>query len=108
MADDYEIGFHSSYGQPSSVYLHFRTLPNTKAKFAMAMVERLALIAAEGDGEDSAGRQKLRRLDAKEIANIACDISDSLFDEFATREWLITIPPLEEVRERAREERDRN
>lgn len=66
--------------------------PNEPARIATEMASRLALVAAIPDGEDSAGRQKLRLPTAEEAATRACDLAAALWDEFSRRDWLLELP----------------
>ena len=69
----------------------------TKALYSVAvmateMSTRLALIACEDDGEDSAGRQKLRLSTPEEVASRSCAIAAALWAQFEQREWLFDLP----------------
>ena len=64
----------------------------TVARLATDMAARFALVAALPDGEDSAGRQKLRMATPDELASRACGIAHSLWVEFENRGWLFDIP----------------
>lgn len=99
----------AKYGEGlDRAYPHPRFLPDPRASFAMQIIERWALVAAEADGEDSAGRAKPRRLDPAEVVRIACEISDGAYAEFERREWLVEVPTYEEIQERAKEQEDKN
>jgi len=74
------------------VHFHTSHHPDAKAQFAMSLMEK-ALIAAAENGEDSAGRAKLRALTAAEVALKACDIAEAAFYEFHSRGWMVIIPP---------------
>ena len=63
-----------------------------RADLAKHIVERWALVAAIPDGEDSAGRQKLRLPDPLELAKRACDIAEETWTEFESRGWVLRIP----------------
>ena len=64
---------------------------NQQARFAMQLIERLAL-GAEIDGEDRAGRSKARPLTEKEIVSKACELADLAFKEFRASDWILDIP----------------
>lgn len=83
-------------------------IPDERMHFAMAIIEKHALIAGESDGEDSAGRHKMRRAEAAEIVTVACDISEKAFAEFERRGWRQPMPSLEELEEMARDNKARN
>ena len=65
---------------------------NAVGRLAATIAERFALVAAMPDGEDSAGRQKLRLPTAEECAVRSCDLAASLWAEFDRRGWLYPIP----------------
>jgi hypothetical protein len=46
----------------------------------------------EVDGEDSAGRMKLRLMTPAEVAFRACDIADAAMSEMEARGWLLDLP----------------
>ena len=64
---------------------HFLKRADARATFAMQCIERWAMVAAQPDGEDSAGRAKLRRLTAIEIVNHACECTAAAFAQFEER-----------------------
>ena len=73
---------------------HELKVPDLRAAFAMQCIERWAMVAGQPDGEDSAGRAKLRRLTANEVAAHACDCTEKAFAEFQNRGWLLEVPLL--------------
>jgi hypothetical protein len=56
--------------------------------FAMEILKSHPLITAVPDGEDSAGRQKLRSQESKEVVAKAVEISEALFEEAEKRGWI--------------------
>ena len=78
-----------------------------EARFAMACIERWGMVAGEIDGEDSAGRSKLRRLSVEEVVTGACDTAHRAYEEFEKRGWLIPLPGYEEIRAEAEERAQR-
>lgn len=62
------------------------------AQMATDMATRWGLVAALPDGEDSAGRQKIRAQEPGELAKAACDTAAALWKEFEARDWLVAIP----------------
>lgn len=80
------------YGERPGIMTHDTQSVDVRAKMAAAFVERWALVAGEPDGEDSAGRQKLRTMTAEELAGKACKVVDALFSEFESRGWI--LPPV--------------
>ena len=87
-----EVIVRKSYRGGTEVSLASTITPNSIARLASAMAERFALVAAMPDGEDSAGRQKLRLPTAEECAVRSCDLAQALWGEFSRRDWLITLP----------------
>lgn len=75
----------------------------TVARLAASMAERWGMVAATPDGEDSAGRQKLRSLEPDELAERACLTAQALWSRFESLGWLVPIP---EPRLRKLEEKD--
>ena len=75
--------------------INMRTIVNLEAKFAEEIMIRLSLISAKENGEDSAGRQKLRTLTDEEVVQRACNIAELAYREFEKRDWLIDVPSVE-------------
>ena len=102
---------HDKYStdQPEMALLAKQALAE-EARFALACIERWAMVAGELDGEDSAGRSKLRRMTPDELVRHACDSTQIAFSEFETRGWVRSLPNYEEVKqlaeERAQQEAD--
>jgi len=48
------------YGERKAIIVHQTELLEDEAKLAMTMIEKWGMVMAIPDGEDSAGRQKLR------------------------------------------------
>lgn len=69
------------------------------ARLAATLIERWGLVAAEVEGEDSAGRAKIRRLTPDELVRDACNTAEAAWDEFEKRGWLLDIPlPVKSVK----------
>lgn len=64
----------------------------SEAEMAARMIERWGCVAAESDGEDSAGRQKFKLTDSHDLVIRACNISEIMFKEFTERGWTIDVP----------------
>lgn len=84
-------------GAPIQILNHARYVNDHRAVLAVAFVDKWAMVAGETDGEDSAGRQKLRRLTPDELAAHACDTVEALEKEFAARGWKFDQPSLDEL-----------
>ena len=65
---------------------------NFEARFAMVLMEKWGMVNAEPDGEDSAGRARLRPATPKEVVNRACELSSLAMDEFRARDWIVDLP----------------
>ena len=103
--DEFELYFSRDEDRHNRPHMmvHARQMPSRRAEFAMRMMEKFGLLLGEEVGEDSGGRQKCRRLSAKECASLACDTSDKLFNEMEAREWFTVVPSLEEMEETIKE-----
>ena len=73
------------------IMVHNSVAANNRAAFAMRIMERLALIAAEDDGEDSAGRSKRRRSSPDEIVAFSCGLAARAFEQFEQNGWLFNV-----------------
>lgn len=62
------------------------------ARIAMDLAKHLSMVAATPDGEDTAGRQKLRLLSPEEVGARACEIARELVNQFEERGWLTQLP----------------
>ena len=87
-----EVVVRKSYRGGTEVTVVTTVSPNAVGRLAASIAERFALVAAMPDGEDSAGRQKLRLPTAEECAARSCDLAASLWAEFDKRGWLYQIP----------------
>ena len=87
---EYLGGDKKSWGYIGMV--HKSQIPNLKATLALSMVERWGPVAGMPDGEDSAGRQKLRIQNVDELVDRACSTADMLVNAFKTRNWLLNVP----------------
>ena len=85
------------HGFPVEVGLHERYKLDGRARFAAACIERWGLVVAEDNGEDSAGRAKVRRATPEEVVDAACDCAERAFTAFAERGWLVPVPSIESM-----------
>jgi hypothetical protein len=98
----------STYREVPVVTIHSTEQPIAEARYAMQLAERFALIAGEDNGEDSAGRQKLRLATPDEVVQRACNIAHLMFTEIRDRNWMLPVEAwdvIQEVFESKREER---
>lgn len=103
-----EIAAGQHYGGWPQAVIHNNFEPDQRGRFAMALIERWGLVMGEPDGEDSAGRSKLRLMDAKDVVDRAIETAKLAYEKMERDGMLVEMPSLEELRDMAREERDRN
>lgn len=73
---------------------HAKGFPNYTAKLAEQIVNHCAMVTGQVDGEDTAGRQKLKLMDPADVAKRACDIAENMVAIFEARGWIVEFPPL--------------
>ena len=73
-----------------------KSIPNNRAVFATELIIRNGLNVGEQDGEDSAGRSKIKPMNEEEVVKRACKIADLTFSEFENRGWLTKLPNIPE------------
>lgn len=87
-------------------------VPDVVGRLAIEFAERFALVAGIPDGEDSAGRSKLRLGTPEEVVTRACDLAEETWKQLRARGHTLTIPvpkpgksyeDIEREREAARE-----
>lgn len=78
-------------------FVHARKLTLPRAEFALKLVERWGMVMAEVDGEDSAGRAKLRTLTADEVVSRAVAAADAVYAEIERRGWMVDLPSYADV-----------
>ena len=62
------------------------------AGLAVEMASRWGMVAAQPDGEDSNGRQKLRCLSPNEIVSKAINTAEMLYEELSAKGLIAEIP----------------
>jgi hypothetical protein len=77
--------------------LHDTEVPTREAQLAMELVGRWGTVAGVPDGEDAAGRAKLRLMTPEELAIRACHSAEMLFGEMRRRGWIIQAPDISEL-----------
>jgi hypothetical protein len=88
------------------VTIHPREGLTVEADYAVRLAERFALIMAEDDGEDSAGRQKLRLATPEEVVERACNIAELMFTALRYRDWTLTIDDYKTIVERLAKQKE--
>jgi hypothetical protein len=76
--------------------IHDDEIHTAEARLAVTILGTIALAAAEPDGEDGMGRQKLKLLTPEAAAQRACDLAAQMFAEFRKRGWIVKGPSAEE------------
>ena len=71
---------------------HERVHADCRARMAGALIQRWGMVAAITDGEDSAGRSKLRLMTVPELVARACDTAAAALAAFSERGWLVDVP----------------
>jgi len=88
-----EIRFRpGTWGHKMDTAPEFTVTLNQRAKLASELVGRWGMVAAIPDGEDKAGRQKLRMMTEEEMAQRACVTAQCLFQAFEDNQWLYDVP----------------
>lgn len=101
----------TEYGQPRKpieTLVHERQVLDSRARFALACIEKWGMVCAMPDGEDSSGRQKARPATVAEITDRACNCADAAFEEFQKRGWFIEVPSYQELIDAAKGQEDGN
>lgn len=104
MSERMEAIPYKDYASGYSYKLYKRHIPDDRAAFAMELMSRHAGITAQQDGEDTAGRAKMRREQPAELARFCCEVAEAAFAEFEERGWLLHLPSYEELKSAARPE----
>jgi hypothetical protein len=71
--------------------------PNEVATYAMMLIDKHAMVAALPDGEDSAGRMKLRIQTPKELVDRSFAIAELAYTTARLRNHMIDVPDLKEL-----------
>lgn len=88
---DYKI--LKKYGV-SDIQLHERMHPDLQGRIATDLVTRWGMVAAMPDGEDSAGRLKLRLMTPDELVARAMETADRLVKAMHEAGNLLMLPSL--------------
>lgn len=81
-----------SYLGGTDVKVFHKVVPDPRAKMAEECIRQWGMVAGVPDGEDSAGRSRLRLATVNELVARACASADTLYAEFDKRGWLVSIP----------------
>ena len=99
-----------TYGKPGIVFRSAEVL-GAEADLAVRLLEHWGLVASESDGEDSAGRHRIRRASPEEVVARALDTATLLYSEARKRGLLVSVPEVPthaewKAAQRAEEERE--
>lgn len=67
---------------------------DARATAVLEMITKWGTIAGEPDGEDSAGRQKLKSVDEFSTVERACTLVEEAFSQFEKRNWSEPLPDM--------------
>lgn len=84
----------------SGIMVHETEYLDQRARTAVSFVEKWGMALCEFDGEDSAGRQKMKVASCDSVVKRACEMTDLLFYEFRNRGWITDMPTYAEVDEK--------
>lgn len=96
----------SQYEYTPRITIHETEQPNFEARLAVNLLEKWGLVAAESDGEDSAGRAKLRLSTPIELAQRACDVAAEFSAELKKRGGLFALPSQSEIDDQFRKHKE--
>lgn len=81
----------SKYGEAAR--LEYSEVVGAEAHLAQELIRAWGMVAAIGNGEDSAGRAKLRLQTPAELVDRATATAEAFFTEVRARGWTTKIPP---------------
>ena len=88
--DMMEVGFLDEVRNFRRKYVeHVLASPDPRARMAIDLIDKWGMVAATSDGEDSAGRAKLRLLAPDEMVQRACDTAALAMEAFRARGWMV-------------------
>lgn len=81
-----------TFGGGTKIRLFNNKVPKEKAQLAIDLLKHLAIVAGDVDGEDTAGRSKLRLLKPQEVAERAVAIAAEAWIAFEAEGWVLDVP----------------
>jgi hypothetical protein len=81
--------------QKKDIVVHRREILDETARTAISFIERWGMVAAVPDGEDTAGRQKLRLSTPKELVDRAFEIACQCVEQARSNGHVIECPAFE-------------
>lgn len=70
----------------------YTAIPNFAGDLAIKLAGNMAMVMGDVDGEDKAGRQKLKLMDPLAVAQRACDIAQKLTEVMDRRGMFVDVP----------------
>lgn len=111
MSKPVEFTAFDNYQGPAAWAINKREMMTPEAEFAWHFIEKWGMVAGVPDGEDSAGRQKLRVATPAEIVQRATETAEGFWQAIQAKGWVQDIPSQEEAAakvEELRKERKAN
>lgn len=72
--------------------IHNKFHPDMRARLAMTLIEKWGMVAATvADGEDSAGRSRMRLLTPAEVVGRACETAERAVEEMHRLGWMHAV-----------------
>lgn len=87
---------HGAYDDKEVLLFHTEH-PDVVASFAMNIIEKHAMVAADGDGEDSSGRAKLRLQTPEELVERSFRIAELTMEKARSTGHMVALPDLNEI-----------
>ncbi len=98
--DELDLLIHGRFANDEiEVKLHRRYELSHAARLASVLIERWGMVAGVDDGEDTAGRAKLRLQTPEDVVTRACETAERAITEFKARGWLCPMPSYEELKD---------
>ncbi len=105
MSQNTEIKILRQYEDAPRPVIHETEHPNFEARLAVNLLEKWGMVAAEPDGEDSAGRAKLRLSNPQELAARA--VASEIAAELRKRRWFVPVPTWAEMEAEIKKRKDK-
>ena len=90
-----------TYRGATEIYVAAGETGTTEAAIAEKLIAHFGVVAGESDGEDTAGRQKLRLMTPNELVTRCFEIADAFCTGARERGWLIPLPAPKEPSEKS-------
>ena len=97
MSKDYVMTPKRSFEDAASWTIHNLEALKPEANAALAFIEKWGMVAGIPDGEDSAGRARIRLATPEEVVDRAIAVAAGAFRAFEAHGWIQPIPSPEEA-----------